>query len=66
MYQPSINFDIFKWGVILEILNGIDWSLWKLKDVKPMIHFDIWQNQYNILKLNKIKKNKARVFEMEN
>ena len=20
-----------------------------------MIHFDIWQNQYNILKLNKIK-----------
>ena len=34
MYQPSINLDIFKWGVMLEILNGIDWSLWKLKDLK--------------------------------
>lgn len=36
MYQPSINFDIFKWSVMLDILNGIDWSLWKLKDLKPM------------------------------
>ena len=24
------------------------------------IHFDIWQNQYNIVKLNKIKKNMFR------
>ena len=24
------------------------------------IHFDIWQNQYNIVKLNKIKKNKNK------
>ena len=25
------------------------------------IHFDIWQNQYNIVKLNKIKKIKGRM-----
>ena len=24
------------------------------------IHFDIWQNQYNILKLNKIKKKRKK------
>ena len=30
------------------------------------IHFDIWQNQYNIVKLNniKLKKNKRTVFNL--
>ena len=27
---------------------------------KGQIHFDIWQNQYNIVKLNKIKNKKKR------
>ena len=27
------------------------------------IHFDIWQNQYNIVKLNKIKLNKATIIK---
>ena len=33
------------------------------------IHFDIWQNQYNIVKLNKIKltkKNKKRIWKKKN
>ena len=31
------------------------------------IHFDIWQNQYNIVKLNKIKeKRKQRFADLEN
>ena len=28
---------------------------------KGQIHFDIWQNQYNIVKLNKIKLKKKKV-----
>ena len=36
---------------LLNDFKGAHVYLWQ-------IHFDIWQNQYNILKLNKIKFNK--------
>ena len=35
-----------------------DGSGWGTHVYLWQIHFDIWQNQYNIVKLNKIKKNK--------
>ena len=43
VYEPSE----YLWWVCDLILNAIVY-LWQ-------IHFDIWQNQYNIVKLNKIK-----------
>ena len=47
------------WGGMRE--EGSGWGthvyLWQ-------IHFDIWQNQYNIVKLNKIKLKKIKVYSL--
>ena len=33
-----------------------------MKEKNWQIHFDIWQNQYNVVKLNKIKLKKKEIF----
>ena len=39
-------------------LNAEEGSDWVTHVYLWQIHFDIWQNKYNIVKLNKIKKKK--------
>ena len=46
---------VMVWGGRREEGSG-----WGTHAYLSQIHFDIWQNQYNIVKLNKIKKKKKR------
>ena len=67
MYETSCQsrFDARYWMLGAGALGrprGMEWggrseegSGWGARVYLWQIHFDIWQNQYNILKLNKIK-----------
>ena len=72
--SPGLMHDIGCLGLVLwDDPEGMVWggrrekgSGWGTHVYLWRIHFDIWQNQYNIVKLNKIKNLKKKTEHSEN